>query len=338
MSKDEIKLPDYDVVDVISTFSQAKGWGIRQLNIPNTWTVTQGDGKIAYIIDSGLTDHNDISDNIIADKSANFLPSWSEESNDPMDRNGHSTHCCGIAAAKDNTRGMVGVAPKAKLVTGKVFDKSGSSGLQTLIDALDYAYELKPDVVSMSLGTGVYNQQIHDTIKELHKINIPVICAAGNEGAQGVSYPAKLDETIAVGAYGENGKIADFSSIGETVDFAAPGVNIYSSWLFNRYAYLNGTSMACPFMTGVVLLLLAKHEKQELETGENDCKTVEQIREHLIKYADDKGAVGKDKYWGYGVVDVEKLILGLAAPDKPEKPKKQTFLEWLRGFLFRIFG
>ena len=54
--------------------------------------------------------------------------------------------------------------------------------------------------------------------------------------------------------------------------------------------------------------MLAKHRKQEKATGMNDCKTVAQIREHLLKYTHDKGAVGKDWAWGYGVVDVEKLM------------------------------
>ena len=61
-------------------------------------------------------------------------------------------------------------------------------------------------------------------------------------------------------------------------------------------------------MAGVVVLMLAKHAKQEKETGQNDCKTIEQIKQHLIKYSRDKGVVGWDSTWGYGVVDVGGLI------------------------------
>jgi hypothetical protein len=80
--------------------------------------------------------------------------------------------------------------------------------------------------------------------------------------------------------------------------------------------------MACPFITGVILLMLAKHKKEEeLVGGENDCKTVEQIREHLLKYTDDRGAVGRDEDGGYGVIDVEDLIL--IGDDEPiKKPVK----------------
>ena len=101
-------------------------------------------------------------------------------------------------------------------------------------------------------------------------------------------------------------------------------VNIYSTFLNNGYASLSGTSMACPFITGVICLMLAKHKKQEAETGKNDCKTIAEIREHLLKYTKDKGEVGKDNSWGYGVIDVEKLIGG---EDKEEPPVEEPVEE-----------
>ena len=158
-------------------------------------------------------------------------------------------------------------------------------------------------------------------------MNIPVVCAAGNSGDGGVNYPAAFDETIAVAAYDRWGKIANFSSKGEKVEWAAPGVNIYSTFLNNGYASLSGTSMACPFITGVICLMLAKHKKQEAETGKNDCKTIAEIREHLLKYTKDKGEVGKDNSWGYGVIDVEKLIGGGEEPPVEEPVEEEPPVE-----------
>jgi subtilisin family serine protease len=157
---------------------------------------------------------------------------------------------------------------------------------------------------------------LESRIKKLYEMNIPVVCAAGNTGQGGVNWPAAYDETIAVAAHDKNGRVASFSSRGDRVEWAAPGVNIYSTYLNNGYASLNGTSMACPFVAGVIALMLAKHKRQEKETGKNDCKTVEQIREHLLKYTMDKGKIGKDNAWGYGVIDVEKLI-GTKPEPKP---------------------
>ena len=313
-NKKKIRLPKYEVEHVVSTLSQVTDWGVRQLNVPETWTVTQGENKVALVIDTGCTEHPDLVDNMIIHKSKSFI-----SYEDIYDLNGHSSHVCGIVAASDNNTGMVGVAPKAKIITCKTLDKNGSGSMKALEDALEYALELKPDVISMSLGSPIGTNKTHNLIKQLHSLNIPIICAAGNSGRDNdVHYPAKYPETITVTAFDKNGRPARFNSKGSEVDFSAPGVDIYSTWINNQYARISGTSMATPFITGIVLLLLAKHAKQELETGKNDCKTIEQIKEHLIKYADDRGAVGKDSTWGYGVIDPKNLILAANESDEED--------------------
>ena len=320
--REELNLPKYEVNEQLSTLSQRIDWGLRQLNVPKTWSITRGEGITIMVIDTGHPVHPDIGDNAIEGK--NCIPGEPLE-----DENGHQLHCTGIICAKDNQTGMVGVAPDAKCISVKALNKSGSGSYQGLADALDYAIEMKPDLVSMSLGGPSPSPVLESRIKKLYEMNIPVICAAGNTGEGGVNWPAAFDETIAVAAYDKYGNVARFSSKGEKVEWAAPGVNIYSTFLNNGYASLSGTSMACPFIAGVVALMLSKHKKQEEATGMNDCKTVAEIREHLLKYTNDKGAVGRDNSWGYGVIDVEKLIKGgdteEPVKDDPvkEKPKDE---------------
>ena len=299
-----VRLPPYTIISVARTLTQSQGWGIKQLGVPDTWTITKGEGQTVMVIDTGYTDHVDLSGATLQDSSRDFIGEGLK------DLNGHSSHCCGIIGARDNTVGMVGVAPECKIITCKVLSKDGMGDYNGIIAALDYAIQVKPSVVSMSLGGPVDDTRVHDRIKTLYTMNIPVVCAAGNEGPgeNTMGYPALYPEVIAVGAYDSDGNIADFSSHGSEVDFTAPGVKIYSTWLNNSYAVLDGTSMATPFMAGVVVLMLAKHAKQEKETGQNDCKTIEQIKQHLIKYSRDKGVVGWDSTWGYGVVDVGGLI------------------------------
>ena len=307
-------LPEYEINEELSSLSQRIDWGLKQLNVPATWSITKGEGITAMVIDTGHPVHPDIGDNAIPGK--NCIKGEPIE-----DENGHHSHCTGIICAKDNGIGMVGVAPEAKCISVKALAKNGSGSYTGLCDALDYAIEVKPDVVSMSLGGPTPSAQIHERIKKLYEMNIPVVCAAGNSGNRGVGYPAAFDESIAVAAYDKNGKIAYFSSRGEKVEWAAPGVGIYSTYLNEGYASLSGTSMACPFITGVICLMLAKHRKQEKATGMNDCKTVAQIREHLLKYTHDKGTRGRDNSWGYGVIDVEKLMKDAPMPTPtPAKP------------------
>jgi len=329
-----IRLPPFKVNRVITTLSaQTIPWGIKQNNIPDTWKITKGDGIKVMVIDTGYTNHSDL----IGCTSKELSRSFVDGETYIDDENGHSTHCTGIIGARDNEFGMVGVAPEATIINCKVLGKDGFGSDDNINNALMYALEIKPDVISMSLGGPSANTLTHRLIQGLKDLNIPVIAAAGNEGSQGMGYPALFPETIAIAAYDKNGNIARFSSVGEEVDFAAPGVDIYSTWLKNSYASLQGTSMATPFMAGVVALLIAKHRKQEKETGKNDCTTVEEIRQHLLKYSN-RGVIGRDNSWGYGIVDINKLIVlegtdnQLVPPpvEPAPKPRKKS---WWRRFL-----
>jgi subtilisin family serine protease len=339
----EIRLPDFEITEVVSSLSEVVDWGLINAGVPNTWTKTQGEGVTVFLLDTaGKTFHSDLANNVAG--GANFSSSKSFE-----DVSSHGTHCAGIICAEKNGGGVVGVAPKAKVFLIKVLNDSGLGGESNLEAGLKFCYECylgkqgypKPDIVSMSLGSSLPFKRAHEWIKKLYEANIPVICAAGNTGKEGVNYPAKYDETIAIGAYDRNGNLANFSTIGDELDFIAPGVEIYSTIPPDKYGIMSGTSMACPFVAGIVALLISKHRKQEAETGLNDCKTVEQVKEHLKKYSKDVNSVGFDKQTGFGIIDVDELIgegaLGnpVPAPKPPQpapvKKKKKTWWQRLFG-------
>lgn len=308
MKRNKIKLPPFTVEKVVSAMSEIVDWGLEMHNVPKVWETTMGEDVNVYILDTaGETEHQDLVGNFIG--GINFSSSKTLK-----DAQGHGHHCAGIIAAEKNDTGCIGVAPKAKIFLVKVLNDSGSGSATSIENGLKFCYERigkedGPDIISMSLGAdGPLGVGCEKWIKKLYDANIPVICAAGNSGREGVNYPAKYKETIAIGAFDRNGNLAKFSTTGEEVAVAAPGVDIYSTWPPNSYARLSGTSMATPFIAGIVALLIAKHRKQEKETGLNDCKTVEDIRTHLVKHCIDKGQLGKDKQWGYGVIDLENLI------------------------------
>lgn len=337
--KRKIGLPKFKVNQVVSVLSEKIDWGLWQSKIPATWLLTEGEGINVYVLDTaGDSNHKDLIENLIGGK--NFTRSKYKE-----DLNGHGTHCAGIIAASKNNIGMVGVAPKAKVFLIKVLGDNGSgsfkdieNGLQFCLDQLNSSNP--PHIISMSLGgNGPLSGKSYSIIKKLYEKNIPVICAAGNSGMEGINYPAKYKETIAIGAYDENGRLANFSTTGKELDFVAPGVDIYSTWTNGSYASISGTSMATPFVAGVVALLLAKHKKQEIEENKNDCKTVEEIKQHLIKYSIDKGSLGKDKKWGYGIIDVEKLIQGSSLDQikEVEEVKKNKWLKYFFEIVKSIF-
>lgn len=332
-------LPPFKVNKVIASLSEVQQWGIRQLKIPEVWKVTQGENITVMVIDTGFPDHNDLDGAMIKEKSRNFITG-----DDIFDRGtGHSSHCCGIIGARQNDMGCVGVAPKCNIITCKVLGYDGSGSFEAVNTALEYAILIKPDVVSMSLGSSYHDLYQEKLIKKLFEMNIPVIAAAGNEGGKNqkrntVNYPGKLEEVVTVAAVKEDGSIAEFSSWGEEVDIAAPGYNIYSTYLDQQYCNMSGTSMATPFIAGIVALMLAKHRKQELETGINDCKTVTQIKEHLYKYADKNGVIGwEQNSFGYGRVDPIKSIIENSAPVSPILPQpKKSWWQKVKSFFSNL--
>ena len=323
----DIFLFPFSTKRIVATLSQSQGWGIKQLNVPKTWEVTKGKGSKVMVIDTGHTDHPDLKGAILDSECKSFVRG--EVSIEDM--NGHSTHVCGIIGARDNDVGMVGVAPECDIVTAKVLGADGSGDFDAIRKALKYAKTVKPDVINMSLGSSAYDEEMHNIIKELYAMNIPIIAASGNDGeGNAVNYPAKYPEVICVTAFDKDGNPATFNSTGPEANFSAPGVDIYSTWLDHKYISISGTSMATPFVTGLVALLIAKHRIQEAETGKNDCKTVEQVRQHLIKYSDDKGVVGKDDTWGYGVIDPTKigtdLTIGTTTTHVPIKVSQDSLV------------
>lgn len=334
----EIKLPEFEVETVFSTMSEVIDWGLKQQHVPDTWKSTMGEGVTVYLLDTGCSDHIDLRENAIC--GGGFVPN--EDENDNL--SGHSTHVAGTIAASKNNMGVIGVAPKAKIVFLKCLGDSGNASAESVINALKYCIDIKdgkvdgmpaPDIISMSLGCPDSIPSIHYCIKELYKRDVPVVCAAGNQKSK-VCYPAKYPETISVAAYDQNKNIADFNNFGPEIDFAAPGVGIYSTYLNNKYAKMTGSSMAAPFISGTIALMLSKHRKQEEETGQNDCKTVKQIKEHLIKYSIDMGKEGKDNKFGYGIIDVTGLIdhdKTISQNTKKEKGFFKKLKEYLSRFL-----
>lgn len=299
------KISSFKILDVFKKSTQTVDWGLISTGVPSVWAETQGLGVRVAVLDTGADlNHPDLVDNIV--QIGNFTNS-PQGANDVQ---GHGTHCAGIIGALNNDIGVIGVAPKVSLIIVKVLGDNGSGYNNWVANGIRYAVDMKADIISMSLGSSVKDPQIEKAVLYAYSKNIPIIAAAGNEGdgrgnTSEISYPAYMDETIAVGANGLNNRIARFSNSNDEVDIVAPGVNIYSTFPINSYAKLSGTSMATPFVTGVLALSLAKHR---VFGGKTPMDTVEQMREHLVRFTVDAGKKGVDNLFGHGIIDPVGLI------------------------------
>jgi subtilisin len=290
----------------------SEDWGITQIGANTVHLTDKGaDIKVA-VIDTGINKlHEDLQNRYKG--GYNFLNPASE----PIDDNGHGTHCAGIIAASFNGIAVVGVAPEASIYAYKVLNSQGSGTVSNIIAAINRAVADKVQVISMSLGSSSYSQGLYDACLAAYQNNIVVVASAGNSGntATGstVNYPAKFACVIAVGATDINDKLATFSSTGPEVDVVAPGVSILSDYKdvtpndgMNRdVVYMSGTSMACPHVAGTAALMLKA----------NPSLTPAQVQGILQATAIDKGNSGFDNYYGYGRINAAQAVAQAANPD-----------------------
>ncbi len=310
------------VESVVVSASEAIEGGLHMLSIPPLWQETQGQGIKVAVLDTGIAyNHPDLSEAI------SECEDFTDSKAGPADLDGHGTHVAGIIAARKDGNGVVGVAPMAELLIGKVLGDNGTGSFEALEKGIHWAVNRKADIISLSLGSSLYDESVHKAIKKAVEKGIFVICAAGNHGQDldAVQYPAKLPETVAVGAIDRHLNVTAYSSRGDRVDIVAPGEKVLSTYPPKIFAVLNGTSMATPFVSGVVALMLAKHRNPDYDS-KTKVETQKDLIEHLRKTAIDIGPTGPDPDSGFGLINPEDL-LSLQESGGPEFIKQEYSTE-----------
>lgn len=236
-------------------FSNGVQYAPQKVSAQSAWDITRGSSttKIA-IIDTGVDyNHPDLAGKVI--KGYDYVSDdW-----DPMDQNNHGTHAAGIAAAAtNNARGIAGMAPNVSIYAVRVLDANGSGSLDDVANGIYHAVDNGAKVVSLSLGGPGSATSLQNAVNYAVSKGVVVVAAAGNENTSAPSYPAYYSGAIAVAATDRNDARASFSNYGSWVDVAAPGVDIASTVRNGGYAYMSGTSMACPLVAGVAGLLASQ--------------------------------------------------------------------------------
>jgi subtilisin family serine protease len=223
------------------------------------WGITRVGGGIngtfatAWVIDSGIhLTHPDL--NVDVARSRSFITGLTA-----ADENGHGTHVAGTIAAINNSIGVVGVAPGARVVAVRVLNKRGSGAYSGIIAGVDYVSQnaAPGDVANMSLG-GPVSQAVDDAVVAAAAKGIRFVLSAGNDAANAnTKSPARVNgaNIYTVSAFGQGDVFASFSNFGNPpVDFAEPGVGVLSTWLAGGYNTISGTSMASPHLAGLLLV------------------------------------------------------------------------------------
>lgn len=228
-------------------------WGPRKIQCEQAWDINQGNpAVIIAIVDTGIQlTHPDLSSKLVPGNG--FVGNTTGN-----DDNGHGTHCAGVAAAiTNNSRGVAGVGFNCSLMPVKVLNSGGSGTFSAAASGVNWAANNGADVISMSFGGSSDGGVMGSAINNAWDVqNCVLVAAAGNNGSTSQFYPAAYAKVIAVGASTSSDGRASFSNYGSSwVDVAAPGTSIYSTYLGSSYASLDGTSMACPHVSGLAGLL-----------------------------------------------------------------------------------
>jgi subtilisin len=290
--------PDY----VVTALGPTIPWNIRQINADKVQAANiTGTGVRVAVIDTGIDyTHPDLAG--VYAGGYNVLTG----TGDPMDDNGHGTHCSGILAATGSSRGIYGTAPGVRLYGVKVLAANGSGRMSDVIQGIFWAKNNSMQVASMSLGSSGNSQALHDAVDEATAGGILIVAAAGNSGvASGtgdtIGYPAKYDSVLAVAAVNKYHHRAPWSSTGSNLGISAPGVNIQSTIPGAAYATYSGTSMATPHVAGVAALVYSAHPNW----------TNLQVRQQIERTAT---PLGNSWFYGAGLVNATAAVNLTAGP------------------------
>lgn len=264
---------------------QREGTSGADVCATRAWTKTKGSKKIVVaVIDTGVDyNHQDLHNNIWT-RPASLAPYTDEDlgefddrhgfdaadnDGDPMDDNGHGTHCSGIIGAEgDNSDGIAGVNWKVEIMGLKFLSRNGSGTTKDAIECINYVVARKRAgvnvrIISASWGSTAHSRALGDAIKRANDEGIIFIAAAGNSSTNNdmrPHYPSnyQLPNVVSVAALTRKDVLARFSNYGaKTVHIAAPGAEIMSTWPGNQYEEHSGTSMATPVVSGVAALILS---------------------------------------------------------------------------------
>ncbi|MFM0069989.1 S8 family serine peptidase [Paraburkholderia sediminicola] len=278
---------DYDRMQWAYTPSTATRTFIGGIRAEGAWDISNGSGVVIAMLDNGVTSHSDLDSNILPGYDFTAGNRGGNGSNlgtttEACPVTWHGTHVAGIlAAATNNSKGIAGTAWGAKVVPVRVLNGCGSGLMSDVADGIAWASGGAVDgvptnafpakVLNLSLGgNGTCSFTYQNAINDAVKRGASVVVASGNNNLNAEFYqPGNCMNVIVVAGHNANGNRGADANYGPVVDISAPGENIWSTWNYgtaspsvgDAYSYLTGTSMATPFVSGVIALAQAAAPK-----------------------------------------------------------------------------
>ncbi len=259
-------------------------WGLERIEAASAWNVTRGDPNVVIaVVDVGVwfghpdlngqqwqnvaelngapgvdDDNNGYTDDI---SGYDFVDNDGDPTPAPLDSaESHGTHVAGIAAAiRNNARGGCGVAPACRIMAVRA---GSNNSIPYGYEGIYYACRNGARVINCSWGGGGESAYEHDILDYVAAQNCIVVASAGNDGTSAPNFPAAIEGVVSVAATRLSDLAASFTNFGPWVKISAPGVGILSTTIGGHevagYEMWQGTSMAAPFVTGVIALVASR--------------------------------------------------------------------------------
>lgn len=278
---------------------QEQEWATKVLDTKNL--TLDGSGVQVAILDSGIKPHKQFD-------GANIEVLDITGEDDPFDFCGHGTAVAGIIVGQRGND-FKGITPGVNLKSYKIADESGTTNNTYIINALESILEYnrqnpnrKINIINISYGLEEDNFELRNKLAEVYSSGIAIISASGNDGKQGLLYPARYNFVFAAGSMNKDKTLSEFSNWGKELDFILPGSGLKTLGLNNDYVWVRGTSFSSAYLTGIAALAT-----QAFKNKYGYLPSPQELYEVLQKISTPVRTIAPIKQ-GYGVPDASKIV------------------------------
>jgi len=308
-------------------YTEGNNWNLEDINVSPMWeSGVYGDGVTVAVLDSGIDVDESLSASVISAESCVS----GEVSSNGGDITGHGTYVAKIIASQWGEKTLAGIAPNVKIKGYKCFrkvDGKARASSADIVSAINKAVADGCRILNMSFGSASESYSILDAVNDAASKGVLMFAAAGNDGNDTINYPAGYSKVTGVGSTSKGKTRSSFSNYNSSVFVVAPGgavpvdveVKVSGDWSVTR---LSGTSFSTPTVAAVAALCLSMNKN--LDTAS--------FQELLKNTSTDLGDTGWDNYYGYGIINGEKLFKSLfAVPSKEDANGKTEYTVYIEG-------
>lgn len=250
---------------------------------------SSGEGIKVAILDTGIDPNHPALDGVVFSQLSLLGEGKSHENK------GHGTGIASIIAGQDEE--FLGLAPASEILSFQVLDENGAGDSFTIAKGIISAVDQGADIINLSLGGATASSVMEKAIQYAKSKDVIMIASVGNDGDQGVAYPARHQDVVAVSSVDKKSRVSTFANFGPEVDISAPGVGIFTAWEDNEIVSFSGTSIATAFVTAAL----------SSELSQSSFLSKDQAVKALYDNADETEKPGKDIWAGRGVLNIRRL-------------------------------